>query len=103
MDLAQPLDRQTRERQEPSRIGTDQIDFDELSHDTVMEILTRSNNTSINGKRIRSDEKEFPDGSDWKHLSMAQLRRACLERNIPDVGNRQALLAALDSELTGTQ
>lgn len=75
------------------------LHFDALSSDIITEILNKASNVGNEkyGKRKRAEDKEFPDASDWSRLSLAQLRRACTERGIPDAGDRASLLATLHS------
>lgn len=76
--------------------------FDALSPELVKEVYEIYFNPRRLQKRARSDafegEPEFPHGSDWAHLSGAQLRRACSERDLPTGGGRSALVALLESQ-----
>lgn len=68
--------------------------FDNLDKDLMKELFV-----AVTGvKRTHTDTCEFPDGSDWQKLTLAQLRRACIERKLPSTGNKKVLLARLTAE-----
>jgi len=68
--------------------------FDLLDKDVMKELFAAVTG-STGSKRKVSDEYEFPDGSNWSGLAVAQLRRACGERNLATSGNKAALIARL--------
>lgn len=72
----------------------DSQDFDLLDKDMMKEIMFAMMGTTSK-KRPAPDAYEFPEGSNWNSLSVAQLRRACTERKLVSSGNKAALLARL--------
>jgi len=72
----------------------DTTGFELLDKDLVKEILRATFHKS-GIKRTNSDECEFPSGSDWARMTLAQLRRACVERGRSKAGNKAALLERL--------
>merc|ERR1719215_2246604 len=82
----------------------DTPDFDNLGVVLIQEILSKFA-SRLDGarKRSREDGLEFPDGTDWTRLSVSQLRRACLERDLPDAGSKSQLLSVLGSSMASVR
>lgn len=68
--------------------------FENLSADLVRELFVYAHG---NSKRRRSDVFEFDNGTNWPRLSFVQLQRACDERGLPSLGERNMLLAQLEA------
>ncbi|CAK0874649.1 unnamed protein product [Prorocentrum cordatum] len=81
------------------RAVQDTAEFDKLDANLIKEVV--STMVAHCGAKHPRDEAEqvleFPDGSDWARLSVAQLRRACSERKLPSAGLRAALLSRLSA------
>merc|ERR1719421_1810121 len=56
--------------------------FECLDRELVSEIFEAYMDPPALRKRKRDEEYEFPTGSDWSQLSIADLRRACEERGL---------------------
>ncbi|CAE8608795.1 unnamed protein product [Polarella glacialis] len=75
----------------------DQREFDDLGADLVRELFIFAYGT---GKRRTTNEKEkeFDGKTTWSDLSKAQLQRACDERGLPTLGDREELTARLPAQ-----
>lgn len=78
----------------------DSTSFETLSADLVRELFVHHAGSS---KRKRSDDHEFPNGTDWQRLSYVQLQRACDERGLGAFGDKGELLAKLKSSGNATE
>lgn len=72
----------------------DTEDFDSLDKDLLHEVITSALSRP---KRPRSEALEFADGEDFTRLTLAQLRRACTERGLSSLGNKEMLIARLEN------
>merc|ERR1712228_773526 len=71
----------------------DSREFDELDAGLVRELFISAQGS---GKRRRVGEMEFSSSTLWEDLSSAQLQRACDERGISTLGDRDELVARLN-------
>jgi len=72
----------------------DSRDFEALPSDLVRELFVYA---SGNNKRRQANSLEFPAGTAWEQLSHVQLQRACDERALPSIGERDELLAQIEA------
>jgi len=70
--------------------------FKTLSADLLAEILLEQSGCG-KGRKRACVWREFDDNADWGRLSVAQLKRACLERTLSSHGRKSELIQRLKS------
>lgn len=78
---------------ETVQAAQDSRDFESLPSELVRELFVYA---SGNNKRRQANSLEFPQGTNWALLSHVQLQRACDERALRSLGEREELLATIE-------